>query len=74
MYETHIKVTTGLLLIVQLLDSVLYNNPCNFLQGLILVGCYTVYIGGCLPLFWDRLLSIFESQATQELLHNVLEE
>jgi ABC-type bacteriocin/lantibiotic exporter with double-glycine peptidase domain len=67
-------VTSGLLLIVQLLDSVLYNNPCKLLQGLILVVCYTVYIGGCLPMFWDRLLSIFKSQATQELLHNVPEE
>jgi len=57
-------VTSGLLLIVQLLDSVLYNNPCNLLQGLILVGCYTAYIGGCLPMFRDRLWSHLQGSSS----------
>ena len=57
MKAAQIKVTFVLLLIVQLLDSVLHNNPCHLLQGLILVGCYTAYIGGCLPVFRDRLVA-----------------
>jgi hypothetical protein len=82
--EAQIKITSGLLLIVQLLDLVLYNNSCNLLQGLILVGCYTAYIGGGLPIhtyihtykqcFGTGCGPIFKGQAVQELLHNVTEE
>ena len=65
--------TSGLLLIVQLLDSVLYNHVICFKASFLwdVTQCVLVVVYQC---FGTGCGLIFKGQAIQELLHNVTEE